>query len=249
MEYQVFSVPPSSVRESWINILRNAYSAPRRRYHTMAHIQSMVGQLDGIADSMNVTGQQLQILQLAIWFHDVVYDIPTESGRNEIESALLFQEYAREAKLVWIAPSRRSSQIPEVENAVIHLILCTLKHTTIPIFPSELQFTKRVTVEKLLQEHATTPHLLENTELIALFLDLDLSVLGMSEDDYDTYAKQIREEYSHYSSTEYNEGRIALLQGFLQRERLYFTDYFYTKYESMARKNIQREIHSLQRAS
>lgn len=68
----------------------------------------------------------------------------------------------------------------------------------------------------------------------------------MSKVEYDMYAEQIRREYSHYTEEEYCRGRIAVLQRFLKRERLYFTDQYYEKYEAIARRNIQGEINSLE---
>jgi predicted metal-dependent HD superfamily phosphohydrolase len=130
--------------------------------------------------------------------------------------------------------------------AVQYLILCTLQHAVTPIFPTELEYTKRTAIQGLLQAHKTVPRLLRGTNLAEVFLDLDLSILGASEDDYDDYTKLIREEYSCYSAEEYRNGRIKVLKGFLNRERLYFTDYFHKKYEVRARENIEREIKSLE---
>lgn len=64
-------------------------------------------------------------------------------------------------------------------------------------------------------------------------------------DEYDVYSKQIREEYNCYSWEEYRNGRMAVMRGFLNRERLYFSDYFHQKYEVRARNNIEREVRSL----
>jgi len=121
-----------------------------------------------------------------------------------------------------------------------------MKHTIIPVFPSGLEYTKRTVIQDLFRNHTTVPRLLQGTILAEVFLDLDLSILGASEDDYNGYMEQIREEFKHYSEAEYRDGRIKVMQGFLNRERLYFSDYFYSKYEVRARENIEREIKSLE---
>lgn len=130
--------------------------------------------------------------------------------------------------------------------AVQYLILCTLKHGITPTFPTEPEYTKRAAIQDLFQAHKTVPRLLQGTNLAAVFLDLDLSILGASEDDYNDYTKQIREEYSCYSMEEYRNGRIKVMKGLLSRERLYFTDYFSKKYVVRACENIEREIKSLE---
>jgi predicted metal-dependent HD superfamily phosphohydrolase len=78
-----------------------------------------------------------------------------------------------------------------------------------------------------------------------LFLDSDLSILGASNDDYQQYAKNIRLEYIFLSDREYRRGRIQILQQFLARKRIYYSDYFFCKLESQARINLQTEIDRL----
>jgi hypothetical protein len=101
-------------------------------------------------------------------------------------------------------------------------------------------------MKQLFQRHAVIPALLLANDLMEIFLDLDLAILGASSSEYDEYAAQIRKEYIHYSWEDYRAGRkVAVLRGFLTRQRLYFMDYFHRLYEIEARQNIQREIDSL----
>jgi predicted metal-dependent HD superfamily phosphohydrolase len=96
-EYQVFSLQ-LPLHEEWISMMNTAYSQSHRKYHTLTHVQSMLKQLQAI--DKDFSSEQLQILRLAIWFHDVVYDIPSEPGYNECFSVLKFQGYVRDAGLV-----------------------------------------------------------------------------------------------------------------------------------------------------
>ena len=98
-EHQVFSLQ-SPLREEWIRMMNTAYSQSHRKYHTLTHVQSMLNQLQTIGKDFSL--EQLHLLRLAIWFHDVVYDIPSEPGYNECFSALTFQDYSRDARLVYI---------------------------------------------------------------------------------------------------------------------------------------------------
>lgn len=79
------------------------------------------------------------------------------------------------------------------------------------------------------------------------FLDMDLAILGIDWPNYHTYTEHIRLEYAHVNDNAFREGRKTVLAGFLERERLYFTDDFYQKYEQRARHNIKREIKLLSR--
>jgi len=59
------------------------------------------------------------------------------------------------------------------------------------------------------------------------------------------YAKNIRKEYHIYPDLMYNPGRIKVLQHFLQKSNIYFTQAFQAK-EAAARQNLQQEIQLLQ---
>lgn len=78
-----------------------------------------------------------------------------------------------------------------------------------------------------------------------LFLDMDLVILGTSEEVYKEYSKAIREEYSWVSDSVYRSGRKKILKSFIQRERIYLTDQMEVRYEEKARENVNSEIKSL----
>lgn len=73
-------------------------------------------------------------------------------------------------------------------------------------------------------------------------VDIDLSILGKPELQFDEYELDIREEYSWIDKDLFKKKRDEILTGFLQRESIYATDFFRTKYEDLARKNLQRSI-------
>ena len=75
-----------------------------------------------------------------------------------------------------------------------------------------------------------------------LFLDLDLDVLSWPSEDYRTYTRQIRREYRIFPSFLYKKGRAAAMLKFLERERLYFTDFYFSEKELLARQNIKKEL-------
>jgi predicted metal-dependent HD superfamily phosphohydrolase len=80
---------------------------------------------------------------------------------------------------------------------------------------------------------------------LALFLDFDLSVLATSPDDYEIYAKAIRDEYSIFPDLLYKPGRARVLRTFLQRPFIYCSPPACAAWESSARRNIAHEISNL----
>ena len=63
-------------------VLRDRYSERHRHYHNLSHIEKMLYWFDSSPSTDEAT-------ELAIWFHDIVYD-PLDS-HNEAQSARLFE--------------------------------------------------------------------------------------------------------------------------------------------------------------
>jgi predicted metal-dependent HD superfamily phosphohydrolase len=80
-----------------------------------------------------------------------------------------------------------------------------------------------------------------------LISDIDISCLGQSPDKFDEDSRNIWKEYSWLGPIKYREGRIAVLEGLLQRNsgHIYSTDFFREKYEKMAASNINRALNVL----
>jgi predicted metal-dependent HD superfamily phosphohydrolase len=78
----------------------------------------------------------------------------------------------------------------------------------------------------------------------ALLLDIDLSILGADEATFDEYDRAIRVEYEWVPEAAYRLARAAVLQGFLQRERIFQTA-AYRDRESIARRTIEGALERL----
>ena len=89
-------------------------------------------------------------------------------------------------------------------------------------------------------------HKPEKTD-VQTILDIDLSILGTENQEYDNYEKGIRREYIFIDKRKYAIARIKVLKEFLDREEIYFTEYFIKRYEEKARENINKTIDSLQK--
>ncbi|BAO75362.1 hypothetical protein [Winogradskyella sp. PG-2] len=97
-------------------------------------------------------------------------------------------------------------------------------------------------VEKLIISTKKHQLILTKNDDNAYLLDLDLSILGTDWNTYKNYIQNIRKEYKIYPKFMYNPGRKKVLNHFLERETLFFTDAFQIKYEKRARENLKKEI-------
>jgi predicted metal-dependent HD superfamily phosphohydrolase len=80
----------------------------------------------------------------------------------------------------------------------------------------------------------------------SLLCDVDLSILGRGEREFDKYQERIREEYAWVPDPLYRAGRSRILSTFLQRDRIFLTDYFRDRYEAPARTNLRRALARLE---
>ncbi|KAJ6498575.1 hypothetical protein C8R47DRAFT_310108 [Mycena vitilis] len=185
--------------------LQTRYSEPQRYYHTLQHISYMLKALDS-------TDRGTEMIELAIWFHDCIYD-PVKGGpSNERESILVWEQFVE---------STLSSDMAILKEPVSALIEATISHRLPEVLPKRLSPLE-----------------------VAIFLDLDMSILADSPPIYEEYSKQIQEEYSHYPIGIYRIGRAKVLEGFLLHERIFLGPES-EDMEQRARRNIQGEINRL----
>lgn len=88
-----------------------------------------------------------------------------------------------------------------------------------------------------------TKHLATPTDSdVQLLVDIDLSILGQTEDKFDEYERQVRKEYEWVPENAFVAGRSAILKSFLDRPTIYSTQFFRNKYEAQARRNVARSL-------
>lgn len=100
----------------------SGYSEPHRRYHTLEHVAAMLGRADALGVATNE-------LEMAIWFHDIVYD--PRAVTNEQKSAEFFEremgafleETYLERVVALILATQHGGTLPESEVAEV---LCDL---------------------------------------------------------------------------------------------------------------------------
>ena len=79
----------------------------------------------------------------------------------------------------------------------------------------------------------------------ALFLDMDMAILGADRAAFDQYDSAIREEFAIVPDEVYRPRRAEVLAGFLARDDLYLTETFKRGHDKQARANLQRAISRL----
>ncbi|EKF38376.1 hypothetical protein MOQ_001416 [Trypanosoma cruzi marinkellei] len=235
------------------------YTEPQRHYHTMAHLEEMLSCLARfqseapVAHRLPAEGTRRLVVELAILFHDAVYD-PRRSD-NEERSAAWFQSFWDEARrratshttalddgetrgrvgpLLWDDPDAARG----VEEEVVKFILQTKHHMAV-----EPCYTHRPSqpggTDDASQPTPPPPPL-------HIFLDLDLAILGSAAERYRRYALDIRQEYSWHSEADFCRGRAAFLRGFLRHPQWYKTKFFCETLESSARANVEAEVAALE---
>ncbi|MBD2439066.1 hypothetical protein [Nostoc sp. FACHB-110] len=77
---QTFAVDKLAAEQAFVKLVA-AYSTPERHYHTLQHVEHVLNTVDVLQGYT----RNLSAVQLAAWFHDVVYDNQAED--NEEKSA------------------------------------------------------------------------------------------------------------------------------------------------------------------
>jgi len=93
----------------------------------------------------------------------------------------------------------------------------------------------------LVTRHAALPQTLDEQ----LVVDIDLSILGATQERFDEYERQVRQEYSWVDDAIFRSVRGRILQEFLARRDIYSTTSFRDRLEQPARENLKRSIAAL----
>ncbi len=176
--------------------LNERYDESHRVYHSSAHIRHCLAEFDSIHAALTQTSRD--IIELSIWFHDVIYEIGASD--NEAQSARWFSSMA-------------SGRLPaDIIHAVSRCILYTT-HQELPADPCSL-YT----------------------------VDVDLSGLGQDWEGFAADGGKIRQENHHLDDEAFIDGQVAFLNQLLNRERIFYTEYFHTRLEIRARRNMIRQL-------
>ncbi|GAB3572118.1 HD domain-containing protein [Hymenobacter daeguensis] len=102
-------VPDAARREAEFQRLAAAYQAPTRHYHTLQHIENLLNRVEAAAL------QDAVVVQLAVWFHDAVYN--ALKSDNEARSAAEALAFLQDSAL---APARQQRVAFLIERTADH---------------------------------------------------------------------------------------------------------------------------------
>lgn len=141
-------------------------------------------------------------------------------NRHEVEVAIWFNDA--------IYDSRRSDNEEQSAKLAYEILKNDLAKSFVNNVSRLIMATRHNYIPKKIDEKIIT--------------DIDLSVLGLSEKEFDDYGKAIRKEYDWVKEEQYKIKRDEFLQKLLERPFIYSTKFFREKYEEQARKNLGRVI-------
>jgi predicted metal-dependent HD superfamily phosphohydrolase len=178
-------------------LLIDRYAEPGRHYHNLEHVKHCLAQAKLLTDLL----PDASALNLAIWFHDCVYDPLARD--NEARSAALFRELA--------SPVMASP----VEEDVERLVLVT--------------------------QAGQRPQRDDEGYMV----DIDLSSFGLPWEPFLADSLAVRAERPHLTDGQYATQQSRFLNGLLQRDSVFATEFFRERYEDVARSNISRYLEAI----
>lgn len=93
----------------------------------------------------------------------------------------------------------------------------------------------------------TAGHRVEpDDRLGAILVSIDLAILGADPEAYEVYVQGIRQEYGHVPDEAFALGRAAFLKRMLATDAIYPDPGFAARFEARARRNLSRELSSLE---
>jgi predicted metal-dependent HD superfamily phosphohydrolase len=159
----------------------------------------------------------LQHLHECLSLFETMLDAPDHSP--EVEMALWFHDAIYDLKssnnedlsATWAEKALLEASVARESASLVRNLVLATKHTALPTTRDE-----------------------------QVLVDIDLSILGASEERFAEYEHQIREEYSYVPSLLFKIKRRAVLRSFLDRPAIYNTPILHGQLEAKARANLAK---------
>ena len=104
----------------------------------------------------------------------------------------------------------------------------------------------RDVIDRVTEMIRATKHAIVPTDPDAqLVVDADLAILAAAPKRFDEYEQQVLQEYDWVPWSEYCTGRSRILSQFLERPRIYATNWFHDRLDQQARTNLQESLRRL----
>jgi len=107
--------PPASLCEQ----LLRAWDEPQRHYHTLQHLNECLA----LFDTLRAHAEQPADIELALWFHDAIYDV--QGHDNEARSAR------------WAVQALAAGGVDTARRQHVHDLIMATCHTALPASPDQ----------------------------------------------------------------------------------------------------------------
>jgi predicted metal-dependent HD superfamily phosphohydrolase len=145
---------------------------------------------------------------------------------------------------IWFHDAIYDTQRPDNEDRSADLAVARLTGTAAPERIARIAAMIRATADHRVPDFSDAGA----AQDCALFLDMDLAILGASPADFDAYEAAVRREYDWVTEPQWRAGRREVLASFLARPAIYATAQFRASHETAARRNLAHVIARLDRA-
>ena len=192
--------------------LLGAYGSPERAYHDLRHLTEVLERVDELA----AAASDPDLVRLAAWFHDAVYDpSPDHAARSAAsDSAAGNEELSAQLAERALLALRVD---PEAAEEVARLVRLTAEHDPDPFDANG-----------------------------CVLCDADLAVLARDPAGYADYVTAVRREYAHVPDELFRRGRAAILRGLLAQPVLFRTPLAHDRWAPTARANVTAELRDLE---
>lgn len=196
-------------------MLTTLLTQPHRTYHNLNHVNDCLTELRRYELATN-THRFSNIVENAIWYHDIIYNPYNPPGENEKQSADAFFDYKGKKLRDSICVDTHEWDFVHDVNAAI---LATANHI----------------VTQSINDYSTK-----------LMLDIDLSGLGKSEEIFYRNSVNIFHEYYNTPLIDIIKGRLQFLKLLNLRPSFYYTEYFRDLYHTQSKENVEKDIKLLE---
>lgn len=201
--------------------LYDLYNGTDRHYHNWNHVISMMDYLEEYVVENSTVPIFTNGVIRTILFHDAIYEINTPHGSNEqLSGDMAFDSH-------WPLYSGR------IDAGIFSRAIC--REEILLSAMHAIDVTKKGSIASEIS--------ITNAHESLLFLDIDLRSLALPEKEFHEMSDNIMKEYAIvYSEKEILQGRIEFFKKMLGKERIYYTDYFYDRFNSTAVRNMKSGI-------
>ena len=203
---------PEEYRLKWWSIIRDSYCTHWRYYFNLYHIFKILCNFDKYFNEDIYPSEYKIILEVAIWFHRIVFiPLDIDLTYNVDQSYLIAEKFIKESNYSVIT----------LENVefIKNLIQSVFRHR------------QRIEYENNSLD-----------QLNKLFLDIIIAFLGTDKEEYAKYSENVRNDYLWVEEKEFKAKRCIILRRLLDRERIFITNKWFEAFEEKARINIKFEI-------